>query len=166
VCAHAVRVVVRKIDGVRDVTVSLKQGLATIHFAPTNRVSVEQIRKAVRSNGYTPRAAEVRVAGLLVARDDTLVLSIPGSEESYVLQDAPGAVGQVASLRRLPSRARVLLNGQLPDPSRSSRASPKTPLLVRSFSVQMDTSSADVSVPFRRSDAHITGARHRTEPKH
>jgi copper chaperone CopZ len=132
VCAHAVRVVVGKIDGVRDVKVSLKQGLATIQFAPTNRVSVEQIRKAIRSNGFRARAAEVRVAGLLVTRDDTLALSIPGPEESYVLQDAPGAVGQVASLRRLQSGARVVLNGQLPD----SRGSAKTALLVRSFSVQ------------------------------
>jgi copper chaperone CopZ len=135
VCAHAVRVVVGKIDGVRDVTVSLEQGLATIQFAPTNRVSVEQIRKAIRSNGFTPRAAEVRVAGLLVERGDTLALRVPGSEESFVLQDAAGAMGQVASLRRLPSGTRVVLSGQLPDASRGSRRAPKTVLGVRSFTV-------------------------------
>ena len=129
------RVVVGKIDGVRDVTVSLQQGLATIHFAPSNHVSVEQIRKAIRSNGFTPRAAEVRVAGLLFQRGDTLALRVPGSEESYVLHDAPGAAGQVAALRRLPAGPRVVLNGQLPDPSRRPRGSPRATLLVRSFSV-------------------------------
>ena len=126
------RVVVGKIDGVRDVTVSLKDGLATVTFAPANRVSVEQIRKAIRSNGFTPRAAEVRVVGLLVDRGDTLVLRVPGSEDSFVLRDAPGAVGQVASLRRLPAGARVVLTGQLPEPPSGSRRSPGSVLLVRS----------------------------------
>ena len=130
------RVVVGKIDGVRDVKVSLEDGVATIHFAPANRVSVEQVRKAIRSNGFTPRAAEIHVAGLLVHRGDTLSLRIPGSEESYVLQDAAGAAGQVASLRRLPAGARVVLKGQLPDPSRRPTGLAQPALHVRSFAAQ------------------------------
>jgi copper chaperone CopZ len=133
VCAHAVRVVVGKIDGVREVKVSLKEGLATIQLAPANRVSVEQIRKAIRSNGFTPRAAEIRVAGVLVAQDDELILRAPGSEDAYVLRDAPGATAQVASLRRLRPGTRVVLSGQLPERSKKSS---QTTLLVRSFSAE------------------------------
>jgi copper chaperone CopZ len=47
-------VAVGKIDGVRDVKVSLNEGRATIQFAAANRVSIEQVRKAIRANGFAP----------------------------------------------------------------------------------------------------------------
>ena len=109
------RGVVKKIDGVRDANVSLKQGIATIHFAPTNRVKVAQIWKAVRDNGFTPRASTVRALGLISVRGDTVVFSITGSEDAFVLQDALNALGRVAELRSLGPSARVEVSGQLPE---------------------------------------------------
>jgi copper chaperone CopZ len=61
VCAHAVRVVVEKIEGVQSVKVSLKEGVATIQFVPANRVTLAQIREAVGARvvvaGQLPRPA-------------------------------------------------------------------------------------------------------------
>jgi copper chaperone CopZ len=108
-----VRGVVRKIDGVRDVNVSLKQGLATIHFNPSNRVKVAQIWKAVRDNGFTPRASTVRALGVINVRADTVVLTLADSEDSFVLEDAPDHVGRVAELRRLEPNRPVEVTGQL-----------------------------------------------------
>ena len=113
------RGVVRKIDGVRDANVSLKQGVATIHFAPSNRVKVAQIWKAVRDNGFTPRASTVRALGIISVRGDTTIFTIPTSEDSFVLEDAPGVVDRVAELRRLGPAARVEVTGLLTEaPSR------------------------------------------------
>jgi hypothetical protein len=125
-------VVVGKIDGVRSVEVSLKDGIATIQLAPSNRVTVARIREAVRSNGFTAREAEVRVAGSLVRRGDALALAVPGTTELFVLEDAPGAGGTVAELRRRGPDSRVMVRGQIPRPRpRQSRAPER--LLVRSF---------------------------------
>ena len=132
-CAHAVRVAIGKIDGVRDVKVTLNEGLATIQFAPTNRVSTEQVRKAIRSNGFMPRGAEVRVAGTLVARADTLLLSVKESGDSFVLQDASDAPGNVAALQKLKFTERVLLDGNLPEFRKGARRDSRPVLVVRSF---------------------------------
>jgi copper chaperone CopZ len=125
-------VVVGKIDGVQSVKVSLKEGVATIQFAPSNRVTVTRIRNAIRSNGFSAREAEVRVAGSLVRRGGTLTLVVPGTEDVFVLEDAPGATGIVTELRRRDPAARVVLMGQVPGPKpREPRGLER--MLVRSF---------------------------------
>jgi hypothetical protein len=127
-----VRVVVGRIEGVQSVKVSLKEGVATIHFAPTNRVTLSKIREAIRSNGFSAREAEVRVAGSLVQRGDALALVVPGTEEVFFLQDAPGATGTVTELRRRGSNVRLVLTGQVPAAG-ARRAGEPARLLVRSF---------------------------------
>ena len=132
-CAHAVRVVVGKIEGVRSVKVSLKEGVATIQFAPANRVTLAKIRNAIRSNGFQAREAEINVVGSLAGRGDTLTLVVPGIDDPFILQDAPGAAGVVAELRRRDRGGRVLLAGQVPAPKTRGPRGPER-LLVRSFS--------------------------------
>jgi hypothetical protein len=126
-----VRVVVGKIDGVRSVKVSLKEGVATIQLAPSNRVTIGKIRDAIRSNGFTAREAEVRVAGTLVQRGDALLLVVPTTEEAFVLEAAPNGASMIARLRQAGANARVTLLGQLPAPARAGRAPER--LLVRSI---------------------------------
>lgn len=128
------RVAVTRIEGVSTVTVSLKEGMASIRFTPSNHVTVDQIREVVRSNGFTPKEAEVRVTGVLVSAGDTLVLSVPGSEESFLLQDGPGAGGKVAELRKERADARVTVTGQVPAVNDRSRRA-RRPLLVQSYVV-------------------------------
>jgi copper chaperone CopZ len=127
-----VRVVVGKIEGVRSVDVSLKEGIATIRFAPTNRVTLAKIRDAIRSNGFSAREAEIQVAGSLVQRGDVLALVVPGTDEVFFLEDTPGATGMVAELRRRGSDARVVVTGQVPAPG-ARRAGEPSRLVVRSF---------------------------------
>jgi hypothetical protein len=126
-------VVVGKIEGVQSVTVSLKEGVATIQFAPANRVTLARVRGAIRSNGFTAREAEVRVAGTLVHRGDTLALVVPGTDETFVLQDAPGSSGVVAELRRRDPNQRVVITGHIPRPPARRDARGPERLLVRSF---------------------------------
>jgi hypothetical protein len=129
-----VRVVVGKIEGVQSVKVSLKEGVATIQFAPANRVTLAKIRDAIRKNGFTAREAEVRVAGTLVHRGDTLTLVVPGTGDVFILEDAPNSSGMIAEARRRGQGARVVLTGQVPAPGRRRGGGPER-LLVRSLTV-------------------------------
>ena len=124
---------IRKVEGVRDVRVSLNEGLATIQFAERNRARIEQIWKVVRDNGFSPRAATITAVGTLRTRGDTVEIVIGGSSESLRLAEAPTVPGQLSELkRRNPSgQVHVLgdvvadLRGRVPDV-----------LLIRSFALQ------------------------------
>ena len=126
------RVVVGKIEGVQSVKVSLKDGIATIRFAPSNRVAIARIREAIRSNGFAPREAEVTVGGSLTQRGDTLALVVPGTADVFMLRDAPRAIGTVAELRRHGVGNQVVVTGQVPRPV-GRAAGPPERMLVRSF---------------------------------
>lgn len=127
------RVVVGKIEGVQSVKVSLKEGMATIQLAPSNRVTVDKIRAAIRSNGFTAREAEVRVAGSLVQRGDTLTLVVPGTGELFVLHNAPGPADAITDLRRRGPGTRVVIAGQISNPGPRRGGRPMR-LLVRAIS--------------------------------
>ena len=118
------RGVVKKIDGVHDVNVSLKEGAATIQFAPDNSVKLEQIWKGVRDNGFTPRGSTIRALGTLTLRGDTTLITISGSLDTFLALDADGSAGRVSELRRLGTGARVSFVGDLgmapKEPSNSS----------------------------------------------
>lgn len=122
----------KKIDGVSDVRVSLKEGLATVKFAPSNQVKIAQVRKAVESNGFAPRAAEIRATGTLVASGEALLLVIGGSADTLSLADAPERAGPVAQLKRRTPGARVTVVGRLPEPSKKSTRTTPT-MFIQSF---------------------------------
>jgi len=127
-----VRVAVKKIPGVREATVSLKDGVAHVAFAPDNGVKLARLWKVVRDNGFTPRSASLVVAGSLVARGDTLWLAVGGSGDVFVLQ-ATGA--ELAALRGQPAGAALRLRGDVPEGAARANAA-KPPLMVRGVEVR------------------------------
>lgn len=116
----------RKIDGVREAQVSLKEGMATIAFGPANNVRVTRVWKAVRDNGFSPRESTIRARGGLVTQGDTTMLVVGGSAERFVLRDGDTSARHVAALRALPPGTQVELSGEL---SRES-ATGKTDVIV------------------------------------
>ena len=70
-----------KIDGVDTVTVSLQRAVADIRLRPGNRVTIDQIQKMVRKNGFTPREATVTVLGSPVERGGAPAFAISGIDE-------------------------------------------------------------------------------------
>ena len=126
------RVALQKIEGVSAVTVSLNDGAVTLRFIPDNRVTIERIREAIRTNGFAPREAEIRVAGRVIVRGDSLLLVVRETNESYVLEDIPGAAGRRAEIRRGLVGTRVVVGGQVPTSAKQPASRPRR-LLVRSF---------------------------------
>lgn len=128
------RVAIRRIEGVEAVEVSLNHGLATITFRPENRVTVEQVRRAIRSNGFTPKAAEVRASGRIVEQDGRLVLAASGQTAVYTLVDDREAQPTVADIRSTAMGRDVTVEGRVPETT--GRGESPLTLEVRRFTVQ------------------------------
>lgn len=104
------RVAVQDLPGVTGAEVSLKDGLVVIDLEPENDVAIADVRKAIRDQGFSPRAADVRVAGRLEARGGGLALRVPG----------PGSVYGVTAPEEMIARLRaeigeeIVLSGTVP----------------------------------------------------
>lgn len=94
-CARAVRVAIEKIAGVDSARVSLNDGYADIALARQNAVTVEQVRTAIRKNGFTPRETRLRVRGTVARRDGRLWLEVAGSAEGFTLRVPPDLLPRV-----------------------------------------------------------------------
>jgi hypothetical protein len=99
-----VRVAVLRLPGIDSAGVSLERGEAFIRLAADNRLRLDQVRNVVWDNGFTPRAAEVVVAGRIVARDGGLILST--GAELFDLRPPEGTVAE--ALRRLAGERAVV----------------------------------------------------------
>jgi copper chaperone CopZ len=109
-----VRVAIEKVEGVREVEVTLADGQARIELEPGNRVTVEQIRSLVRDQGFTPKQARLRVRGRIAVSDGEPRLAVTGLDRKYALLAPAGAQGRMAELRRLAGRE-VEVEAELPE---------------------------------------------------
>ena len=53
----------RKVDGVQDVRVNLKEGLTVLELRPDNTVTMAQLRMVIRNNGFVSRDAQIVARG-------------------------------------------------------------------------------------------------------
>jgi copper chaperone CopZ len=95
VCAHAVRVAFKNIQGVDRVDVSLNQGKATVDLKPGNTVTIAQLENALVKNGFTTKESQVVVAGTLILAGGKWSLRVSGSKEEFALM--PDASAQMPS---------------------------------------------------------------------
>ncbi|GIW72789.1 MAG: hypothetical protein KatS3mg102_2331 [Planctomycetota bacterium] len=99
-CAHAVRVAIERLEGVRSVQVHLETGQVRIELAPGNRVTLERVRQLVRESGFSPRQAAVELIGTLRERERGLALAVSGLELVVPLAAHPEAPEAFAALVR------------------------------------------------------------------
>ena len=130
-------VALKKIEGVEDVKVSLNEGRADLKLRSGNRATIDQIRDAIRKNGFTPKGADVTAAGTIVLNDRRLALQVSGSDAVYLLWDAtssPGKVAELATLAASRKVAEVVVDGHVPE-SGPRPATPHPVVRVTSFKV-------------------------------
>ena len=80
-CAHAVRVAMKRMPGVTDVQVSLQSATTTIELAERNTVTLEQVRDIIKKNGFKPGAAQIKGTGTLVEENARLVIDLRPAAE-------------------------------------------------------------------------------------
>lgn len=92
------RVASLKIEGVETVTVSLQRGVADIRLREGNRVTIDQIQQMVRSNGFTPREANVTVIGVPLERGGAPAFEVSGINEVLIIDVKRSAASAVKEL--------------------------------------------------------------------
>lgn len=85
-------VALKKIDGVESAEVRLNEGKAIIRLKPNNAVRMEQIRKAVTDQGFTPKEARVVAVADLTVSDGKIRVKITGSNDLFPADPAPDGV--------------------------------------------------------------------------
>lgn len=112
------RVAVQKLEGVESVSVSLSDGLAEVRLAAVNPVTIARIREVIRSNGFTPKDAEVVVNGVLVEHGGAPALAMEGATPAFRLMDSPQSRGMVSALSEEANARRVEIRGRVPETRR------------------------------------------------
>lgn len=80
------RVAVEKLAGVTSAEVSLEEGLVTVQMTPDNQLTMAELQRAIRNQGFSPRGAEIQLSGALVEEGQRLALELPGSQVSYTIR--------------------------------------------------------------------------------
>lgn len=68
--------VIRKLEGVESVEVSLEKGSIDIRLGADNKVTLPQLRRTIRSNGNETKAAQITGRGRIVGTDGKRVLDL------------------------------------------------------------------------------------------
>lgn len=121
-------VAIKKLEGVESVKVSLNEGFADIKLKPGNKVTVEQVREVVRRNGFTPKDAQVEVAGKVIERGGKPALEVTGTEAVYALVPSPRH--ETPDLAKQTAGREVVVNGRIPETAKAT-----APLILEVHSV-------------------------------
>ena len=62
------RVAVEKLDGVDKAEVSLDDGRVTVRLAPGNAVTIAELRRTIRHQGFTPKEAKLTLSARIEVR--------------------------------------------------------------------------------------------------
>jgi copper chaperone CopZ len=120
VCAHAVRVALKGVNGVDSVDVSLNKGLATVTLKPGNTVTIEQLQHAITKNGFTTKQSTVVVTGTLLLDDHKETLRVSGSNELFNLVPENHEQANTTEIKRLSGRT-VTVEGIIPETSKGKK---------------------------------------------
>jgi copper chaperone CopZ len=106
-CAFGAEKGLKKLEGVKDVKVSLNEGKATIELAPDNEVKISEIRSTIQKAGFTPKEAQVEVTGKFTKSGEKAFLATE-SGTKYALSGSD----KISSLRE---GSEILLKGVVPE---------------------------------------------------
>lgn len=79
----------RKLPGVESVEVSLERAMTEVRLRPGNSVTLDQLRKVIRNNGFNAEEADITVVGKISERGGQPVLSVTGTESVLILVADP-----------------------------------------------------------------------------
>ena len=81
----------RKVEGVENVTVSLKDGLTILELKPGNGVTLENLRRIIKNNGFVSRDAIIVAKGNVAGANG---FEVSGTSEKLSLTGKPVADAQ------------------------------------------------------------------------
>jgi copper chaperone CopZ len=111
-CAYGMEKGLKKLEGVKQVTVSLNKGNAVIQFAADNKIALADVRRVVSAGGFTPKEATAKISGTLQREDEGLRLHV--GDTHYVLKPSEKAKDAWQQLKKVQAGAPVTIVGQTP----------------------------------------------------
>jgi hypothetical protein len=97
-------VAMRKVDGVQDATVSLKEGMTVLDLKPGNTVTLTKLREIIKNNGFVSKEATIVAAGQVLGEASPSVFVVGGTGERVPLVGQATGAGQ--GLWRFTSQAK------------------------------------------------------------
>lgn len=103
------RVAVEKLDGVESAEVSLNEGRVRVRFAPQTGVTIAELRRTIRNQGFSPQEATLTVSARMERRNGAMVAVVPGSGASYIV----AAEADVQTRLSAAAGSEVVLEGRI-----------------------------------------------------
>lgn len=103
------RVAVEKLDGVESAEVSLNEGRVRVRFAPETGVTIAELRRTIRNQGFSPQEATLTVSARMERRNGAMVAVVPGSGASYIV----AAEADVQTRLSAAAGSEVVLEGRI-----------------------------------------------------
>ena len=85
-CAYGLEKKLKKVEGVEKLEINVNRGAIKITVKEGKTLSIEEVEKAVKDGGFTPREISLTVTGRLTERDGRTMLTISGSEETFLVE--------------------------------------------------------------------------------
>jgi copper chaperone CopZ len=89
-CAYGLERGFKKMDGLKNVRVSLNDGKAYLELSENNSLSLRQIQEEVKKNGFSAKKAEVVIEGKLINKDGGFELETGTETYSIVNSTSDG----------------------------------------------------------------------------
>ena len=108
-CAHGLTVAMKKLEGVESVDISLTRSSAEVRLRPGNRVTVDDLRRIVKRNGFTPKEAVVTTVAVPVRRNGRLALEVSGQPTVVAIATAGSTPAALESLTQNAAKGVTLI---------------------------------------------------------
>ena len=85
-CAFGIEKRLKKVEGVKSVSISAKKGTATLVAKAEESIDVDQIPNAIKAAGFTPGSITVDAVGRASTDEqDRVVLKVSGADQTFLL---------------------------------------------------------------------------------
>ncbi len=117
-CARGVEASLKRLEGIRSVTISLNNGTAAISLASDNRQTLREIRQRISDNGFTPKDAEVKLSGTLREKNGKFLIET-GTGETYAIESRDETMHAFEQLRKSSQGKSVTIAGVVAETKKS-----------------------------------------------
>lgn len=84
-CAYGLEKRLKKVDGVRDMEISINTGVVTLKITDGKTPNLSLIREAVKGAGFTTREIRITAIGTLDVQEERVQLNTKGSDQKFLL---------------------------------------------------------------------------------
>lgn len=86
-CVYGLEKKLKRVEGVKDLKLQFDTGVAEIKIQEGKSIYVDEIRKAVKDGGFTPRDMVITLKGKIEEVDGRMILRIDDISDSFILKD-------------------------------------------------------------------------------